>query len=121
MLGYAEINYLHLRFACIKKNIAGLQIAMQYPFTVGIVHALTDLDEHRQHLRKRAIAKAVQIATLDIFHNQIRKLGFGQIEIENPDNIGMIQLGKGLSLSLKSYQILLFGSSCQYLNCDYAV
>ena len=86
-------------------TLDGLEVAVDDPLLVGVLHGLADLHEQFQSLPRR---EAVLVAILgdrdaaDQLHDEVGPAGVGRAAVEHAGDVGMVHQGQGLALGLET-------------------
>ena len=108
-LGQAEVDHLGDRLAVVAldQDVRRLQVAVDDPLLVRVLHRRADLAEQRQPVRQ---AEAVLVAVLgerdalDQLHDEERPAVVGRAGVEDPGDVGVVHQGQGLPLRLEPGQ-----------------
>ena len=108
-LGQAEVDHLGHRCAVVAldQDVRRLQVAVDDPLLVGVLHGRADLAEERQPFRE---AEPVLVAilgerdALDQFHHEERPAGLGRAGVEDLGDVRVVHQRQGLPLRLEPGQ-----------------
>ena len=111
-LGHPKIDYLGDRLAVLRgdNNIGGLDVPMDDPFLMGMLHSFTDLDKKFQPLFDIEFMRITVFCDrhpLDIFHGEVGAARLRGAGGENIGDIRMVQKRQRLSLRLETGDHLL--------------
>jgi hypothetical protein len=102
----AEVDDLRHGLVVVRRHqdVRGLQIAVDDPLLVSVLHGLADLHEEAQslrHTRPRRVAVFGDRYALDVLHHEERPAGLGQAAVEHLGDIRMIHHGQRLALGFE--------------------
>ena len=106
-LGDAEVDDLGDRHAVVERDhhVGGLDVAMDDPLLMGVLHGLADLDEQLQPL---AVVRLILVAVIregdavDQLHHEVGPARFGRARVKHLGDVGVVHHGQGLPLGLEA-------------------
>ena len=108
-LGQSEVDHLGHRPAVVlgDQNVRGLNVAVDNPFLVGMLHRLADLHEQIEPGRDRQpplVAVLRQRNAVHQLHDEIGATIFGRAAVEHFGDIRMVHQRQRLALGFKPGQ-----------------
>ena len=105
-LGHAEVDDLGHRPAVVQgdQDVRGLEVAVDDPLLVRVLHRLADRDEQLQPLAGRQpplVAVLGDRDALDQLHDEVGAARVGGAGVEDPGDVGVVHQGQGLPLGLE--------------------
>ncbi len=108
-LGQAEVDHLGHRAVVVRldQDVGGLQVAVDDPLLVRVLHGPTDLLEQRQpggDVEAMGVAVVGDGDALDQLHHEERAAVGGRAGVEDAGDVGVLHQGQGLALRLEAGQ-----------------
>ena len=108
-LGQAEVDHLGDRLAVVAldQDVRGLEVAVDDPLLVRVLHRRADLAEQGQPLGEAQpvlVAVVGQRDALDQLHDEEGAAGVGGAGVEDLGDVGVVHQGQGLPLGLEPGQ-----------------
>jgi hypothetical protein len=108
-LGQAKVDHLRHRPVVVPadQQVGRLQVAVNDPLLVGVLHRLANRDEQVEALGNRQsglVAVLRDWHALDIFHDEEGPTLPGRAAVEHSGDVGMVHQGQGLPLRLEPGQ-----------------
>ena len=89
------------------QHVARLQVAVDDPLLVGVLHGLADRDEQLQpgpHREPLPVAVVGDRLALDQLHHEERLVGLGGAAVEDAGDVGVVHQGQRLPLGVEPGQ-----------------